>query len=188
MNWAVSGSRDYAPALCASGSHTWVASVGGPLGLKDDRDVTLFLEHHAHELDQFELVRSGRMRTSGIPRRNWIVPPWTGRPGAPSPRCWTASTGVDLQQSGPTISKPVIEGLSGNRVLLLNQGSGRRTSNGVRSTRRTSTRSARTGSPVVRGAASVQYGSDALGESSSRSRCSFRNRRGCGARSVPSAC
>lgn len=71
--------------------------------------------------------------------------------------------GVSAVQSGPTLSKPAIHGLSGNRVLLMN--------NGVRQEGQQwgddhapELDPNNAGSiTVVKGAASVRYGSDALG-------------------------
>ena len=75
----------------------------------------------------------------------------------------TSITGVYSIQTGPTIAKPVIHGLYGNRVLILN--------NGVRQEGQqwandhapeidpfTATRLS-----VVKGAASIRYGADAIG-------------------------
>ena len=75
----------------------------------------------------------------------------------------TGITGVYTLQTGPTIAKPVIHGLYGNRVLILN--------NGVRQEGQqwandhapeidpfTATRLS-----VIKGAASIRYGADAIG-------------------------
>jgi len=75
----------------------------------------------------------------------------------------TGITGVYSIQTGPTIAKPVVHGLYGNRVLLLN--------NGVRQEGQqwandhapeidpfTATRLS-----VIKGAASIRYGADAIG-------------------------
>ena len=133
------------------------------LELKDDRDVTLFLEHHAHELDQFELVRERPDENVGHSKAELDRAAMDRSTGRTIAEMLDGINGVDLQQSGPTISKPVIRGLSGNRVLLLNQG--------VRQEdQQWGTEHAPNLDPfstdritVVRGAASVQYGSDALG-------------------------
>lgn len=71
--------------------------------------------------------------------------------------------GVQVLRTGPTIGKPVIHGLSGNRVLVLNQGVRQEDQqwgsehapnlDPLSSDRLT----------VVKGAASVQYGADAMG-------------------------
>ena len=71
--------------------------------------------------------------------------------------------GVSVRRSGPTIGKPMVHGLSGNRVLTLNQG--------VRQEdQQWGTEHAPSLDPlssdaitVVKGAASVQYGADAIG-------------------------
>ncbi|TXK51947.1 TonB-dependent receptor [Pontibacter qinzhouensis] len=72
-------------------------------------------------------------------------------------------TGVSSVQTGPTVSKPVIHGLFGNRVLILN--------NGVRhESQQWGNEHAPEIDPlnaqelkVVKGAAGVRYGSDAIG-------------------------
>jgi iron complex outermembrane receptor protein len=74
-----------------------------------------------------------------------------------------AITGLNSLQSGPSISKPVIHGVYGNRVLIMN--------NGVRQEGQTWGNDhapeidpfIATNITVIKGAASIRYGSDAIG-------------------------
>ena len=154
--------------LCPGGillrvSHLGCEPLEVRLDLKEDREVTLFLEHHAHELEQFELVRERPDENVGHSKAGLDRKAMDRATGRTIAEMLDGINGVDMQQSGPTISKPVIRGLSGNRVLLLNQG--------VRQEdQQWGTEHAPNLDPfstdritVVRGAASVQYGSDALG-------------------------
>ncbi|CAN5848016.1 TonB-dependent receptor [soil metagenome] len=86
-----------------------------------------------------------------------------GTRGLPLAEALTRLTGVNSIQTGPTIAKPVIHGLHSNRVLLLN--------NGVRhEAQQWGAEHAPEIDPfvasqlsVVKGAATVRYGSDAIG-------------------------
>lgn len=74
-----------------------------------------------------------------------------------------STTGVSLLQSGATISKPVVHGLFGNRLLLLNNGVRQEGQQwGNEHALELDPFSAATIS-VVKGAAGVQYGTDAIG-------------------------
>jgi iron complex outermembrane receptor protein len=72
-------------------------------------------------------------------------------------------TGLNSIQTGPSISKPVIHGLYGNRILIMN--------NGVRQEGQTWGNDhapeidpfVATNITVIKGAASIRYGSDAIG-------------------------
>ena len=72
-------------------------------------------------------------------------------------------TGLNSIQSGPSVSKPVIHGLYGNRILIMN--------NGVRQEGQTWGNDhapeidpfIATNITVIKGAASIRYGSDAIG-------------------------
>ena len=74
-----------------------------------------------------------------------------------------AITGLNSIQSGPSVSKPVIHGVYGNRVLIMN--------NGVRQEGQTWGNDhapevdpfIATNITVIKGAASIRYGSDAIG-------------------------
>ncbi|MCB0793694.1 MAG: TonB-dependent receptor [Flavobacteriales bacterium] len=131
--------------------------------IRTDREITVFLEHHIHELEQFEVARERPDENVGHSRVEVDREQMDRSTGRSIAEMLNGITGVDMQQSGPTISKPVIRGLSGNRVLLLNQG--------IRQEdQQWGTEHAPNLDPfstdritVVRGAASVQYGSDALG-------------------------
>lgn len=126
-------------------------------------ELDLFLEHHAQELHEMEVVRErpdehvGQAHTE-IDRA--VLEKSGGRTLA---EILSTVSGVTILSSGPTINKPVIHGLSGNRVLILNQG--------IRQEdQQWGTEHAPNLDPyssdritVVKGAASVQYGSDAIG-------------------------
>lgn len=133
------------------------------IDLKGSREITVFLEHHTHELEQFEVARERPDENVGHSKVEIDRETMERGTGTSIAEMLTGANGVDIQRSGPTIAKPVVRGLSGNRVVLLNQG--------VRQEdQQWGTEHAPNLDPfstdritIVRGAASVQYGSDALG-------------------------
>lgn len=151
------------------GEHTLrVAHLGcepATVKLRIERDVQrdLFLEHHEQELRDLEVVRDRPDENVGLSRVEIDRAAREQGTGATIVDVLKAVPGVTVLSAGPTIGKPVIHGLYGNRVLILNQG--------VRQEdQQWGTEHAPNLDPfaadrveVVKGAASVQYGADAMG-------------------------
>ncbi len=143
-------------------AHLGCETVERIVQLDSDVDLRLELEHHAQELAEFEVARSRPDEHVGLPNEG-VNKEAMEASGRSLVEMLSTINGVTVLQSGPTIGKPVIHGLSGNRVLILNQGIrqedqqwGTEHAPGLdpfSSDRLT----------VVKGASSVQYGSDAMG-------------------------
>lgn len=155
-------------ALC-SGSYTLLVSHVGcdpverKVDLRKDLKVDLKLEHHAEELGEAEVKGKRPDEHVGQAHEELDRSEMERSAGRSLAEMLATIPGVSMLSSGPTISKPVIHGLSGNRILTLNQG--------IRQEdQQWGTEHAPNLDPfssdritVVKGAASVQYGSDALG-------------------------
>ncbi|MBL7964962.1 MAG: TonB-dependent receptor [Flavobacteriales bacterium] len=128
-----------------------------------EKRVTIRLEHHVEELKVMEVQRARPDENVGQAQRTLDREELARASGRTLSELLQAVPGVNVLASGPTIGKPVIHGLSGNRILILNQGVrqedqqwGAEHAPGLdpfSSDRIT----------VVKGAAAVQYGSDAIG-------------------------
>lgn len=144
-------------------SHVGCEPVRKPLVLKGDLDLVVRLEHHAEELKGFEVARERPDENVGQARSELDRANMERSTGRTLAEMLNAMPGVTTLNSGPTIGKPVINGLYGSRILTLNQG--------VRQEdQQWGTEHAPNLDPfssdritVVKGAAGVQYGSDALG-------------------------
>lgn len=129
------------------------------------RSITLDfrLEHHAEELRALEVVRERPDEHVGQAHEALGKADLDGDAGKPLGELLARINGVTALSSGPSIAKPVIHGLSGNRVLILNQGM-RQEDQQWGGEHAPSLDPLSTGRiTVVKGAASVQYGSDAIG-------------------------
>jgi len=144
-------------------SHLGCAPVERAVTLDADVVTDLRLEHHSEELREMEVVSARPDENVGQAQETLDKSMMELNAGKSLAEMLTAIPGVTMLSSGPTISKPVIHGLSGNRILTLNQG--------IRQEdQQWGTEHAPNLDPfssdkltVVKGAASVQYGSDALG-------------------------
>ena len=155
-------------ALC-SGSYTLRVSHVGcdpverKVELRRDQVLDLKLEHHAEELREAEVKGKRPDENVGQAHKELDKSAMERNAGRTLAEMLATIPGVNMLRSGPTISKPVIHGLSGNRILTLNQG--------IRQEdQQWGTEHAPNLDPfssdkltVVKGAASVQYGSDAMG-------------------------
>jgi iron complex outermembrane recepter protein len=154
--------------LCAGTYTLRVAHIGcDPVEVKvrvpREGMVRIRLEHHAEELKEVEVERSRPDETVGQSHKRMDKDAMEKEAGRTLGEMLARMAGVTTLNSGPTISKPMIHGLSGNRVVTLNQG--------IRQEdQQWGTEHAPNLDPlssdritVVKGAASVQYGSDALG-------------------------
>ncbi|MBX2980988.1 MAG: TonB-dependent receptor [Flavobacteriales bacterium] len=130
-----------------------------------DRDLVmdLRLEHHVEELRELEVISTRPDENVGLAREEVGRTELELSAGRSFAEVLHNLPGVTLLNSGPTTSKVVIQGHSGNRVLTLNQGirqedqqwGGDHAPNMDPFTADRIT--------VVKGAASVQYGADAIG-------------------------
>ncbi|HMQ77161.1 MAG TPA: TonB-dependent receptor [Flavobacteriales bacterium] len=143
--------------------HLGCQPVQRKLDLATDRSITVRLEHHAEELKQAEVVRERPDENVGMSRAVMDRVAMERASGRSFADMVATVPGVTVLRSGPVIAKPVVQGLSGNRVLTLNQG-----------VRQEDQQWGGEHAPdldpfstdrieLVKGAASVQYGSDALG-------------------------
>ncbi|MBK9175417.1 MAG: TonB-dependent receptor [Flavobacteriales bacterium] len=144
-------------------SHLGCESIEREVRIVGDLSLDFRLEHHAEELRELEVVRDRPDENVGQSRMVLGRDAMDRAAGQGLGELLSTLPGVALQSTGPTIGKPVIHGLSGNRVLTLNQG--------IRQEdQQWGTEHAPSLDPlssdritVVKGAASVQYGSDAIG-------------------------
>jgi len=144
-------------------THPGCAAVERTVEIRGNTIVDLRLEHHAEQLREVEVARQRPDENVGQAHEEIDKSMMERNAGKTLTEMLAIIPGVNMLQSGPTISKPVIHGLSGNRVLTLNQG--------IRQEdQQWGTEHAPNLDPfssdkitVVKGAASVQYGSDALG-------------------------
>ncbi|MBK7753911.1 MAG: TonB-dependent receptor [Flavobacteriales bacterium] len=154
--------------LCAGSlvvrvDHLGCEPIERRIEVREERAIELFLEHHTEELRELEVVRERPDEHVGQAHDALDKHAMERSSGKTLAEMLATIPGVNTLNSGPTISKPVIHGLSGNRILTLNQG--------VRQEdQQWGTEHAPNLDPfssdritVVKGAASVQYGSDALG-------------------------
>ncbi|MEO8067943.1 MAG: TonB-dependent receptor [Flavobacteriales bacterium] len=144
-------------------SHVGCDPVERKVELRKDQVMDLKLEHHARELHEAEVKGKRPDENVGQAHDGLDKSAMERNAGRSLAEMLATIPGVSMLNSGPTISKPVIHGLSGNRILTLNQG--------IRQEdQQWGTEHAPNLDPfssdkltVVKGAASVQYGSDALG-------------------------
>lgn len=144
-------------------SHLDCEPVERIVDLSADRSIDIRLEHHEAELKELEVARERPDEHVGQAHQEIDRSSMEKASGRSLAEMLATIPGVTTLNSGPTIGKPVIHGLSGNRVLTLNQG--------IRQEdQQWGTEHAPNLDPfssdrvtVVKGAASVQYGSDALG-------------------------
>lgn len=128
-----------------------------------DLEITFRLEHHAAELHELEVIAERPDENVGMVATTLESDAMEQGSGRTMAEMIASIPGVNMVSSGPTIGKPMIHGLYGNRVLVLNQG--------IRQEdQQWGTEHAPNLDPfstdritVVKGAASVQYGADAIG-------------------------
>lgn len=144
-------------------SHLGCTPMERTILLPRQGELILVLEHHAHELREFEVARARPDELVGQAHFKLGKEAMERSLGAGLGDLVGTMPGASIVNSGPTIAKPVIHGLSGNRILTLNQG--------VRQEdQQWGAEHAPSVDPfstdritVIKGAAGVQYGSDAMG-------------------------
>ena len=133
--------------------------------LSNNLEISLLMNESVHQLHEFEvhdnhIDRTGNSTLSSSTLNNAQLQVNAGKPLG---ELLKEASGVSTLQSGPTISKPIIHGLHSNRVLIIQ--------NGIRlEGQQWGTEHAPEIDPftvaqaeVLKGAASLRYGSDAIG-------------------------
>ncbi|MEY8019580.1 TonB-dependent receptor [Muriicola sp. SD30] len=135
-----------------------------PVRISGDTEKDFFLEHHLEELDEVQVVGGAVLKktNSGIEERldNETLIRYSGGSLGDA---LNEISGVSSLNTGATIVKPVIHGLNGSRVLVLNDGVRMQDMEwGDEHAPNVDINSASAIS-VVKGAAALQYGGDAVG-------------------------
>jgi len=144
-------------------SHVGCETREENIRLRGDTTINFFLEHHTELL---ELITVRGLQVERPATQSEIVLNRLAldrKSGVSLAQSLEDITGVQMLQTGPTISKPIIHGLHSNRILILN--------NGIRQEgQQWGDDHAPEIDPfvadqisVVKGASAVQYGSDAIG-------------------------
>lgn len=154
--------------LCAGAvrlrvSHLGCADVERTVVVPREQVVIVELEHHAHELRELEVVRQRPDERVGQSQGTVEMDPATSGGAADLGQLLTTISGLSTLSSGPTIGKPTIQGLSGNRIVILNQGVRQEDQQWGAEHAPSLDPFSTDRITVVKGAASVQYGSDAIG-------------------------
>lgn len=121
------------------------------------------LEHHAEELRELEVIQRRPDEHVGQAHAQMDERAMEKAAGRTLGEMIAVIPGVTALSSGPTISKPVVHGLTGNRVLVLNQGIRQEDQQWGSEHAPNLDPFSSDRITVVKGAASVQYGSDAIG-------------------------
>ena len=143
--------------------HLGCEPIERTIELKKSLVMNFRLEHHHEELRELEVIRERPDENVGHSQVEVDRSTMEKTAGSDIATMLMGISGVNSIRTGPTIAKPVIHGMFGNRILLLNQG--------VRQEdQQWGTEHAPNIDPfsadrltVVKGAAAVQYGSDAMG-------------------------
>lgn len=154
--------------LCAGTYTLRVAHFGcEPVEVKvrvpKDRFVRIRMEHHAEELRAAEVVRDKPDEHVGQSNAQVDKDAMERNSGRTLGEMLTVIPGVTTLSTGPTISKPMVHGLTGNRVLVLNQGIRQEDQQWGSEHAPNLDPFSSDRITAVKGAASVQYGSDAIG-------------------------
>ncbi len=144
-------------------AHMGCAPVERKVLLRKDEAVLLYMEHHAEMLEQVEVVRKRADEHVGHAREALEGIDMERASGSSITGMLQRIPGVNSLSNGPTIGKPVIHGLSGNRILMLNQGIRQEDQQWGNEHAPLIDPFSTDRITVVKGAASVQYGTDALG-------------------------
>ncbi len=154
--------------LCAGTYVLKVAHLGcepvvRKIDLQRDLIVDFRLEHHAEELREMEIIRDRPDENVGFSTGELRKADLEKRSGTGLAEMIEGIPGVTILRTGPTIAKPIIHGLSGNRILTLNQGVRQEDQQWGTDHAPNLDPFSTDGITVVKGAAAVQYGADAMG-------------------------
>jgi iron complex outermembrane receptor protein len=144
-------------------SHLGCDPVTREVRLTASATIDFKLEHHAEELRELEVIQARPDEQVGQPAKSVDREDMGRAAGAGIAELLARVPGVTVLATGPSIGKPVIHGLSGNRVLILNQGIRQEDQQWGSEHAPSLDPLSADRLTVVKGAASVQYGSDAIG-------------------------
>ncbi|NOT36284.1 MAG: TonB-dependent receptor [Saprospiraceae bacterium] len=91
------------------------------LELQNDTSITIFMEHHNHDLEEVKVTDSKNIKSSQTQssiKESTIL----DNAGTTLGNLLTTISGVSAIKNGNSISKPIIHGLSGNRIGIYNNG------------------------------------------------------------------
>ncbi len=143
--------------------HLGCEPIERTIDLRKDLEVQFMLEHHAEELQELEVIRKRPDENVGQVRVEMDAAEIERSTGKDIANMLARIPGVNIVKTGPHIAKPMIHGLYGNRILMLNHGIRQEdqqwgTEHAPFIDPFSSDRLA-----VIKGAAAVQYGADAMG-------------------------
>lgn len=144
-------------------THLGCETIEREVRLTDNLTLDLRLEHHASELRELEVIQNRPDEHVGQAREGLGRSALEQSGATTLGEALATMPGVNQLSTGPTIGKPVIHGLSGNRVLTLNQGIRQEDQQWGSEHAPSLDPFSAERITVVKGAASVQYGSDAIG-------------------------
>ncbi len=144
-------------------THLGCEPVERRITLDKDMVVNFKLEHHHEELRELEVIRKRPDENVGLAQGEVDKEMLERSAGRDLATVIAALPGVNMLSSGPTIGKPIIHGHSGNRVLILNQGIRQEDQQWGNDHAPNLDPFSSDRITIVKGAASVQYGSDAIG-------------------------
>lgn len=154
--------------LCPGIYHLTVSHIGCEtsrryISIQHDTTFILFLEHHDELLEEVEITGlSAASKTSSL-KTSLTGEMLQSLKGQTLAEMLRVLPGMQLLGSGPGISKPVIQGLTGNRIMVFNHGlpvEGQQWGNDHAPELNPDVAD---NISVIRGMASVKYGSQAMG-------------------------
>jgi iron complex outermembrane receptor protein len=126
-------------------------------------ELLFFLEHHAEELAAALVIGQGQYNGNTTDISTAVKARDLRDPSKELGQLLSTISGVNNLQTGPTLFKPIIHGLHSDRVLIVNNGTRLEGQSwGAEHAPEIDASSAQT-LRVIKGAGSVQYGTDAIG-------------------------
>ena len=143
-------------------SHPQCATAFKTFKLKKDKHIKISLEHHLEQLKEV-LVSAKITKTNSSNEQQLSVNELDNSSGTNLGEALSNLSGVSSIQTGNSIVKPVIQGLNGSRVLIMNQGVRMQDMEwGEEHAPNIDLNSVGTVS-LIKGAAALEYGGDAIG-------------------------
>jgi iron complex outermembrane receptor protein len=154
--------------LCPGTYHISVSHIGCEtsrrfISIQKDTTLILYLEHHDELLAEVEIKGLPSTSKAGSLKTSLTGDLLLALKGKTLAEMLTALPGMQVLGSGPGISKPVIQGLTGNRIMIFNNGlpvEGQQWGNDHTPELNPDVAD---NISVIRGMASVRYGSQAVG-------------------------
>ena len=132
------------------------------VNVKGDEEITLRLEHHAEILETVTLTARKLDQAGSVARDRVTADQLVQVQGQALGEAMRELPGVGAIQTGPAIFKPVIHGLHSNRVLIVNDGIRQESQQWGLDHAPEIDPFLASSLTVVKGAAAVQYGADAV--------------------------